>query len=137
MSRRTRVLGLDYGRKRVGVAISDELRIAAHALEVLPRVEALDRIVALVEEYAVSEIVVGLPTTLAGSEGHSARAARYFGAEIEAATGLSVTWVDERFSSNTAERVMLEAGVRRRSRRQTLDKVAATVILQSFLDRQQ
>jgi putative Holliday junction resolvase len=122
-----RVLGLDFGRKRVGVAISDGLRIAAH--------EAPTRVAELVDEYGVTEVVIGLPTTLGGEEGESARAARQFGREIEAATGLSVEWVDERFTSHTAERVMLEAGARRRARRENLDKVAATVILQSFLDR--
>ena len=130
-----RVLGLDYGHKRVGVAISDELGIAAHALKVVPRREATARVAELVEEYGVNEIVIGLPTTLAGEEGQSAKAARQFGSEIEEATGLAVRWVDEWFSTHTAERVMLEAGVRRQVRRGNLDKVAATVILQSFLDR--
>ncbi|MGH8958704.1 MAG: Holliday junction resolvase RuvX [Acidimicrobiia bacterium] len=130
-----RVLGLDFGHKRVGVAISDELRIAANALTVVPRREAPARVAELVEEYGVNEIVIGLPTTLAGEEGQSAKAARQFGGEIEEATGIEVRWVDERFSSHTAEQVMLEAGVRRRARRGNVDKVAATVILQSFLDR--
>ena len=130
-----RALGLDFGHKRVGVAISDELRIAAHALMVVPRREAPARVADLVEEYGVTEIVIGLPTSLSGQEGESARAARDFGREIEEATGLAVTWVDERFTSKDAERVMLEAGTRRRARRANLDKVAATVILQSFLDR--
>ncbi|HKZ21092.1 MAG TPA: Holliday junction resolvase RuvX [Acidimicrobiia bacterium] len=130
-----RALGLDFGHKRVGVAISDELWVAAHALMVVPRREAPARVADLVEEYGVIEIVIGLPTSLSGQEGESARAARDFGREIEEATGLPVTWVDERFTSKDAERVMLEAGTRRRARRANLDKVAATVILQSFLDR--
>ena len=132
---RGRALGLDFGHKRVGVAISDELWIAAHALTVLPRREAPARVAELVGEYGVSEIVIGLPTTLSGQEGRSALAARQFGGEIEEATGLAITWVDERFTSKAAERVMLEAGARRRVRRTNLDKVAAAVILQSFLDR--
>ncbi|HJU50887.1 MAG TPA: Holliday junction resolvase RuvX [Acidimicrobiia bacterium] len=132
---RGRALGLDFGHKRVGVAISDELWIAAHALMVLPRREAPARVAELVDEYGVTEIVIGLPTTLSGEEGHSAIAARQFGSEIAESTGLSITWVDERFTSKDAERVMLEAGTRRRARRRNLDKVAATVILQSFLDR--
>jgi putative Holliday junction resolvase len=130
-----RALGLDFGHKRVGVAISDELWIAAHALMVVPRREAPARVADLVEEYGVIEIVIGLPTSLSGQEGESARAARDFGREIEEATGLPITWVDERFTSKDAERVMLEAGTQRRARRANLDKVAATVILQSFLDR--
>lgn len=130
-----RALGLDFGHKRVGVAISDELWIAAHALMVVPRREAPARVADLVEEYGVIEIVIGLPTSLSGQEGESARAARDFGREIEEATGLPITWVDERFTSKDAERVMLEAGAQRRARRANVDKVAATVILQSFLDR--
>ena len=130
-----RALGLDFGHKRVGVAISDELWIAAHALTVLPRGEAPARVADLVQEYGVTQIVIGLPTTLSGQEGRSAIAARQFGDEIEEATGLAITWVDERFTSKDAERVMLEAGTRRRVRRTNLDRVAAAVILQSFLDR--
>lgn len=130
-----RALGLDFGHKRVGVAISDELWIAANALTVLPRGEAPARVADLVQEYGVTQIVIGLPTTLSGQEGRSAIAARQFGDEIEEATGLAITWVDERFTSKDAERVMLEAGTRRRVRRTNLDKVAAAVILQSFLDR--
>jgi putative Holliday junction resolvase len=130
-----RALGLDFGHKRVGVAISDELWMAAHALVVLPRREAPARVADLVDDYGVTEIVIGLPTSLSGQEGESARAARQFGREIEEATGLTITWVDERFTSKDAERVMLETGARRRVRRTNLDKVAAAVILQSFLDR--
>lgn len=134
---RGRVLGVDFGHKRVGLAISDELGIAAHPLVVIPRRGASARIAQLVEERGVTEIVVGLPTTLSGREGESAQAARQLGSEIEAATGLRVEWVDERFTTSTAERAMLAAGVRRRSRRESLDKVAATIILQAFLDRRQ
>jgi putative Holliday junction resolvase len=104
---------------------------------VIPRRGASARIAQLVEERGVTEIVVGLPTTLSGREGESAQAARQLGSEIEAATGLRVEWVDERFTTSTAERAMLAAGVRRRSRRESLDKVAATIILQAFLDRRQ
>jgi putative Holliday junction resolvase len=129
-----RVLGLDYGSRRVGVAISDPLRITASALEVIDRSRAVARVADLVRERDVARIVLGLPISLSGGEGPAAEAVRRFAAEIEAATGLTVTLVDERFSTVTAERSMLEAGARRLVRRQRLDKVAAAIILQGFLD---
>ena len=132
-----RVLGLDYGTKRVGIAISDPLRRIAQPLEVVDRSHAVARVQSLVEEFEVTMCVVGLPTSLGGEEGSAAIAAREFGVEIEEATGREVVFVDERFTSATAEKAMIEAGVKRRRRRETLDKVAATVILQTFLDRPQ
>jgi putative Holliday junction resolvase len=131
----TRVLGLDYGTKRVGIAISDPSRLIAHPLEVVALTDAIDRITELVGEHDVSQIVVGLPTSLSGAMGDSAAAAREFGAVVADATGQPVEFVDERFSSKTAEEALLATGMKRRKRRQTVDKVAATVILQSFLDR--
>lgn len=130
-----RVLGIDHGSRRIGVAVSDALRMTAHALEVVPRHQAVSRISEITESLDVAEIVMGLPTSLSGTEGAAAVAARAFASEIESATGLPVTMVDERFSTVTAEKVMLAAGSKRRARRQSLDKVAAAVILQAFLDR--
>lgn len=130
-----RVLGLDHGSRRVGVAISDALRITAQPLEVVARATAVARIAGIVGEYGIEEIVVGLPTSLNGKEGPPAAAARGFGAEIASATGIEVRYVDERFTTVTAEKVMLQAGAKRRVRRDSLDKVAAAIILQSFLDR--
>jgi putative Holliday junction resolvase len=132
-----RVLGLDYGSRRVGVAVSDPLRITAGALEVVDRERAVARVTELVDELEVTRIVLGFPRSLAGGEGPAAAAVRRFAAEIEAATGLSVTLVDERFSTVSAERSMREAGAKRRTRRESLDKVAAAIILQGFLDHPQ
>lgn len=133
-SRSGRVLGLDHGSKRVGVAVSDALRITAQALEVIPRHTAVGRIAEIVHKFGVSQIVVGLPTSLSGKEGPAAASARSFANEIEAAVGVKVFLIDERFSTITAENAMLAAGSKRRTRRQSLDKVAAAIILQSFLD---
>lgn len=133
----SRVLGLDHGTKRVGIALSDPGRVVAHPLEVVARVVAVARVQALAEEHEVSLIVIGLPTTLSGAEGSAARGAKEFGEEVRTATGRQVLFVDERFTSNTAEKAMIEAGTRRRRRREAIDMVAATVILQSFLDRPQ
>lgn len=135
VTRRGRVLGLDHGSARVGVAVSDALRITAQPLEVVARPRAIARIAEIVAEYEIKEIVVGLPTSLNGTEGPPASAARAFGGEIAQATGIDVTYVDERFTTVTAEKVMLEAGAKRRVRRDSLDKVAAAIILQAFLDR--
>jgi putative Holliday junction resolvase len=117
------------------VAVSDALRLTARALEVVPRHLAISRVAELVEELAINRIVVGLPTSLSGDEGAAASAARGFAADIAAATGLDVVLIDERYSTVTAEKTMLAAGSKRRARRQSLDKVAAAIILQSFLDR--
>ena len=133
--RPSRVLGLDHGSRRVGIAISDALRITAQPLEVVARVSAVDRIAEIVGEYGIEEIVVGLPTSLSGNEGPPAVAAREFGGEIGLATGIEVLYVDERFTTVTAEKVMLQAGAKRRVRRDSVDKVAAAIILQAFLDR--
>lgn len=130
-----RVLGLDHGSRRVGVAVSDALRITAQPFEVVARARAVARVVEIVVEYEIEDIVVGLPTALNGTEGPPAWAARGFGREIALATGIEVRYVDERFTTVTAERVMLEAGAKRRVRRDSLDKVAAAIILQAFLDR--
>jgi putative Holliday junction resolvase len=117
--------------------VSDPGRVVAYPLEVVPLADAVGRVKTYCEELGVAVIVIGLPTSLSGVEGPAARAARDFGQEIASATGLNIEFVDERFTTNTAERAMIGAGVRRRRRRQTIDKVAAAVILQTFLDRPQ
>ena len=130
-----RVLGLDHGTHRVGIAVSDALRMTAQPLEVVARAIAVDRVRELVAEYEIRDIVVGLPTSLNGTEGPPATAARAFGDQISLATGIEVRYVDERFTTVTAEKAMLEGGASRRVRRDSLDKVAAAIILQGFLDR--
>lgn len=130
----TRYLGVDCGSKRVGVAISDAAGILASPLEVVARAEAPARVVALAEEFGIGGLVVGLPTGLSGGEGRSAEEARALGVELAAATGLPVQFVDERFTSRLAEDALIETGMRRRRRRATVDKVAAALILQDFLD---
>jgi putative Holliday junction resolvase len=132
---RGRVLGLDHGTRRVGLAVSDALRITAQPLEVVTRARAVARVKEIVGQYEITEIVVGLPTSLNGNEGPPAVAARAFGDEVAFATGIEVKYVDERFTTVTAEKAMLQAGAKRQVRRDSLDKVAAAIILQSFLDR--
>lgn len=127
-------MALDYGTARVGVAVSDALRITASPLETVPATEAIDRVKELVDEYRPEVIVVGLPVSLSGREAAAAGRARAFASEVEAATGVEVHFVDERFTSRTAEEALLEGGVKRRSRRDKVDKVAAAVILRHYLD---
>ena len=129
------MLGLDHGSRRVGVAVSDALRLTAQPLEVVARTRAVGRVTEIVAEYEVEEVVVGLPTSLNGLEGPPAAAARAFGREVALATGVDVSYIDERFTTVTAEKVMLQAGAKRQVRRESLDKVAAAIILQAFLDR--
>ncbi len=130
----SRVIGVDYGETRVGLAMSDPLGLTARPLEVVPRKAALSRVSELVEEYGVEKVVVGVPTPLGGGESASTRGARHFGEEIAGSTGLEVTYVDERYTSKMAEEALLESGMKRRARRVEVDKVAAAIILQTFLD---
>jgi len=132
-----RVLGLDYGTRRIGLAMSDGLRIAASPFGVLDAraKDLIEQILEIVQEFEVVEIAVGLPTSLSGEEGPSARAARQLATRVQEGCGLPTHLVDERFTSKMAESTMLTAGVRRRDRRIKVDKVAASIMLQSFLDR--
>ena len=132
----TRYLGVDYGTKRVGLAISDGLGLTARPLEVVSRVSVVARVQELVDEFEISALVLGLPTSLSGDEGVSAVGARALGEELSAATGVRVEYLDERFTSKLAEGVLLDSGMKRRDRRETVDKVAAAIILQDYLDRQ-
>ena len=131
-----RVLGLDYGTRRVGVAVSDPLGITAQPRVVLdardPRL--MEQIAGLATELGVERVVVGLPVSLNGTEGPAAAAAREFAAAVGEATGLPVELADERFTSVSAERVLVQAGLSGRRRRAVRDRVAAAVMLQAYLD---
>lgn len=130
-----RVLALDPGTKRIGVAVSDPMRIVATPLAVVPADGFASHLRELLDEYRPTEIVVGLPVGLSGREGPSAERARAFAAEVADLSGLPVEVIDERFTTATAEAAMIEGGVKRRRRRESVDKVAAAVILRQYLDR--
>lgn len=132
----SRVLGVDYGTKRVGLALSDPLEITAQPLAVVSRDDVLTYVADLAQATEIDKIVVGLPTGLSGDEGESAAGARLLGQELGEATSLPVEFVDERFTSRMAESALLESGMKRRNRRETVDKVAAAIILQDYLDKQ-
>jgi putative Holliday junction resolvase len=133
----TRILGLDYGTARVGVAISDTLQMIASPLDYIPAKEQQACIAAIAElcrEREVGRVVVGLPKHMNNTEGESSKAARAFGARIKAATGLSVDFFDERLTTAAAERVLIEADVSRKKRKEKIDSMAAGIILQNYLD---
>lgn len=129
-----RVLAIDPGSVRVGLAISDPLGITANPLDVVPIGDAVDRIAEIVTDKEVTEIIMGMPLGLHGEEGDSVDKARQLASEVGAATGIEVIFRDERFTTRVAERSMLDAGLRRRDRRRRVDKVAASVLLRDYLD---
>lgn len=133
-----RVLGIDLGAKRIGVAVSDAGGVLASPLAVVERLgdRTLEhrRLRELVEEYEVTAVVVGLPLSLDGSEGPAARAARVEAEAVAAAVGLPLHLVDERFTTTTATDRLAEAGVGSRKRRGVVDMAAAAVLLQHWLD---
>ena len=131
-----RILGLDHGERRIGVAVSDSTGTIATPHSVIDRrhADVASVLRSLVDEYGVELVVVGLPVHLSGEEGSAAKAARAFADSVAAATGLPVELQDERFTTVTAEEALLEGGVRRRERREIRDKVAAAVMLQGYLD---
>lgn len=135
-----RVLGLDYGTKTVGVALSDALGMTAQPLETIERKEAnkLRKTLARIETIAaaedVSEIVLGYPKHMNNSEGSRCEATMAFKEMLERRTGLPVILWDERMSTVFAERTLMEGGVRRENRKAYVDKLAAVYILQGYLD---
>lgn len=132
-----RYLGVDWGKKRVGLAISDPGGMLATPLKVLQR-QNLEQIVAEIGELCrderVEAVVVGLPLNMDGSRGATAQEADRFAAMIAEATGLPVELWDERLSSVSAERHLIDADMSRVKRKRTIDKVAAQIILQTFLN---
>ena len=135
-----RIMGLDYGSKTVGVAISDELLITAQPLMTIERKsenklrKTLAKIEELINEYEVSFVVLGYPKNMDNSEGGRVAATKEFKEHIERRTGLDVILQDERMTTVESERILKEAGIRREHRKEYVDKMAAAVILQSYLD---
>ena len=135
-----RIMGLDLGTKTVGVAISDALQLTAQGIEIIRRKDenklrqTLARIEELILEYEVSEIVLGLPKHMNNYMGDRAQFSLEFKEKLERRTGLTVALWDERLTTVSADRIMMEAGVRREDRKEYVDKIAATIILQGYLD---
>lgn len=135
-----RIMGLDYGSKTVGAAVSDPLLITAQGIETIWRKspdklrQTLARIEELVKEYEVEKIVLGLPKNMNNTEGERCEKTREFGQMLEKRTGLEVIFWDERLTSAAAGQIMMESGVRREDRKEYVDKIAAGLILQGYLD---
>ena len=136
-----RIMGLDFGSKTVGVAVSDSLLLTAQGLEIIRRNEenklrrTLARIEELIEEYEVEEIVLGMPKNMNATEGLRVELTLKFKEKLERRTGLPVHTWDERLTTVAADKAMMEAGVRRENRKDYVDMIAAVLILQGYLDR--
>ena len=136
-----RVMCLDVGQVRIGIAQSDELKTIASPLEVYKRTNSIKNdaryIAGLIKQNNVDTLVVGLPLKLDGSSSTSVDMAKNFAERIMGQTtgGVKLVYEDERFSTVQATRVLLEGNARREKRKQVVDKIAATFILQSYLDR--
>ena len=132
----SRILALDYGTKRVGVALSDELRWTAQPLETFER-RTIDRdvahIAALVQEHAVGEVVLGFPLQLDGREGPAIQAMRNFAVHLERGLPVPLVLWDERLTTKAAEDLLIAADVSRKKRKGAVDRVAAAILLQSYL----
>lgn len=135
-----RIMGLDFGSKTVGVAISDPLLLTAQGITTIHRKgenklrQTLAQIETLIEEYEVSEIVLGNPKHMNAEEGDRSQLSAEFKEMLMRRTGLPVILWDERLTTVAAERTLIEANVRREHRKEVVDKIAAVFILQSYLD---
>ena len=135
-----RIMGLDYGSKTVGVALSDELLLTAQAREIIRRKEAnklrktLARIEELIQEYSVEKIVLGLPLNMDQTPSERSELCLEFKDKIERRTGIPVIMWDERLTTVEADEIMDEAGIKGRERKEYVDMIAAQIILQDYLD---
>ena len=136
-----RIMGLDFGSRTVGVAISDSLLLTAQGVEIIRRKEenklrqTLARIEELIVENEVEEIVLGLPKNMNDTEGVRVELTKEFKEKLERGPGLPVYFWDERLTTVAADKAMMEAGIRRENRKDYVDMIAATLILQGYLDR--
>ena len=134
-----RLMGLDVGEVRIGVALSDETGVIARGLTTLQRVswqKDLATLVDTIAQHEVDEIIVGNPINLDGTSGHRSKRIEDFVRRLRELTSTPITLWDERFSSSSAEQVLIEGGMQRGKRRQVIDKLAAVIILQNYLDYQ-
>ncbi len=132
-----RILALDLGSRRIGLALSDELRLTAQGLETLERTnirEDLARLSDLAAERGVTLVVIGNPINMNGSEGRRSQWARQFADKLQRRTGLAVRLWDERLTSVEAERTLREGGITRLKNRGTVDRLAAVILLESYLE---
>ncbi len=135
-----RILGLDFGSKTVGVAVSDELLLTAQGLTIIRRESpgklrrTLAQIAEIAKEYGTESIVLGYPKNMNNTEGERCQKTQEFAELLKRRTGLPVVLWDERLTTVSADRLMMETGVRREKRKQYVDEIAAVFILQGYLD---
>jgi putative Holliday junction resolvase len=136
-----RILGLDFGSKTVGVAVSDELLLTAQGVEIIRRQspnklrQTLARIEELIAQYGgVQKIVLGYPKNMNNTEGERCEKTKEFAGMLERRTGIPVVLWDERLTTVSADRTMMETGIRRENRKKYVDEIAAIFILQGYLD---
>lgn len=135
-----RIMGLDLGSKTVGVAVSDPLLVTAQSVEIIRRKsedklrQTYARIEELSQEYEVGKFVIGLPKNMNATEGERAQKSRDFADALFRRTGIEVVLWDERLTTVAADKTMIEAGIRRENRKNYVDAIAASYILQGYLD---
>ena len=132
-----RILALDVGDKRIGLALSDPLKMIANPLETLFRTtlnKDMAHLLDIISQKEVELIVCGMPVSMMAKETEQTIKTKQFVEELSKRTNLPIKLIDERLTTSSAERVLIEGGVRRENRKQVIDKVAATIILQNYLD---
>ena len=133
-----RILGIDLGEKRIGISVSDELGITAQGLPTInsiSEIEDLKNIKEIIDKYGVEKIILGLPKNMNGSLGKQAKKAISFAEKLKSFFQLPVELEDERLSTSKAEKFLIETDRSRKKRKKVIDKMAAMIILQTFLDR--
>ena len=136
-----RILGLDFGSKTVGVAVTDPLGYTAQGVEIIRRDspnklrKTLAKIEQLVEQYNIEKIVLGYPVMLSGTEGERVKKTKEFGTMLERRTGLEIVFQDERLTTVEAYEIMDEAGIKKQDRYKYVDQIAATIILEDYINR--
>jgi putative holliday junction resolvase len=132
-----RILGIDHGTKRMGIAVSDELGVIAQPLEFIPAepfAEFLERLKKIIQEKEVKQLIVGMPRNMDGSYGPAAMKVQEFVAMLKESMTMPVTLWDERLTTAQANRFLVQANVRREKRKEKVDQTAAAILLQSYLD---
>jgi len=134
-----RILGLDVGTVRIGLALSDPLGITAQPLETIhvKKINPIERIVELVEAHSVNKLVIGNPLTLSGQTSFAAEKIATFKKDLEESLEIECVLWDERLTTAQAEKLMISGGVKRKKRKENIDQMASTIILQSYLDAHQ
>jgi putative Holliday junction resolvase len=129
-------MSIDYGRKRVGIAVTDPLKIIATALDTVHSNKVLEYIEQYIKNESVELFVIGLPKNLDNTEAEAMADVKPFAKKLEAKFGIPIVWIDERFTSKLAMRALIDSGVKKSERRikENIDKISAVIILQSYLE---